>query len=63
MSATKDEKNYCIDFHGAALVDKNGQEVAITEEMIEQACDELKDDHSMTPYLNENASEPVQTNE
>lgn len=47
-----DEKNFCIDFHGAALIDKNGHEVAITEEMIEHACEELIDDHSMTPYLN-----------
>ena len=51
---SSEEKNYCIDFHGAALIDQNGQEIAITEEMIEDACNELIDDHSMTPYLDEN---------
>jgi hypothetical protein len=44
-------KNYCIDFHGAAIVSKNGNEVAITEEMIEEACDKLQDEQTMTPYL------------
>ena len=29
------------DFHGAAIIDENGNEVPITEEMILQACDEL----------------------
>ncbi len=28
-------------FHGAALLDENGRETPITEEMIVQACDEL----------------------
>ncbi len=28
-------------FHGAALLDENGREIPITEEMIMQACDEL----------------------
>ncbi len=28
-------------FQGAALLDENGREIPITEEMIVQACDEL----------------------
>lgn len=28
-------------FHGAALLDDQGREIPITEEMIMQACDEL----------------------
>ncbi|MFZ5561104.1 MAG: PA1571 family protein [Pseudomonadota bacterium] len=28
-------------FHGAALLDAEGHEIPITEEMIAQACDEL----------------------
>lgn len=49
----KDEKqtNHCIDFHGAAIIDRDGNETAITEEMIEKACQELKDDHFLTPYM------------
>lgn len=35
------EKNYCTDFHGAAIIDQNGQEIAITDEMIAQAINEL----------------------
>lgn len=30
--------NNDIDFHGAAFIDQNGQEVAITDEMIKEAC-------------------------
>lgn len=29
------------DFHGAAIIDANGREVPITEEMIREACDKL----------------------
>lgn len=31
----------CNPFQGAALLDENGREIPITEEMIVQACDEL----------------------
>ena len=50
------EANFCIDFHGAAIIDPDGKETAITEEMIEEACKELEDDHSMTPYLGKQSS-------
>ena len=34
------------DFHGAAIIDDEGNEIPITEEMIKKACDDLdnKDD-------------------
>jgi hypothetical protein len=30
------------DFHGAAIIDKDGKEVPITEEMVQRACSELE---------------------
>jgi len=59
MSATKDSSNknndktkdHCIDFHGAAIINQDGQEIAITEDMVEDACNKLIEDESMTPYL------------
>jgi hypothetical protein len=32
-----------VDFHGAAVIDENGKEVPITEEMILTAFDSLED--------------------
>ncbi len=29
----------CIDFHGAAIIDENGREIPITENMVKQACE------------------------
>ncbi len=34
-SATEETK---ADFHGGAVIDKNGKEVPITEEMVQRAC-------------------------
>ena len=31
------------DFNGAAIIDENGVEIPITEEMVQTACDELDD--------------------
>ncbi len=31
------------DFHGAAIINSDGQEVPITEEMVKQACEELEE--------------------
>lgn len=39
-SATEDSEQE-VDFHGAAIIDENGNEVAITEEMIKDACEKL----------------------
>ncbi|MCU7801370.1 MAG: hypothetical protein KZQ70_14875 [gamma proteobacterium symbiont of Lucinoma myriamae] len=39
-----DKKNSCTDFHGAAVIAQNGQEIAITDEMVDQAIDELMND-------------------
>ncbi|MCW8929553.1 MAG: hypothetical protein OQL19_04865 [Gammaproteobacteria bacterium] len=50
-STKKEDKNYCIDFHGATFINRVGQEVAITEEMVEEACQQYLDDSAMTPYL------------
>ncbi|MDX2506055.1 MAG: hypothetical protein QNL62_16480 [Gammaproteobacteria bacterium] len=47
----KNAKNYCIDFHGAAIINQDGQEIAITEEMVENACNQLMEDETMTPYF------------
>lgn len=30
------------DFHGAAIIDNEGREVPITEEMVKQACEDLE---------------------
>lgn len=35
-----------IDFHQAAVVNENGEEVAITEEMVQQACEQLEPEKS-----------------
>ncbi len=32
-----------IDFHGAAVIDKDGKVTPITEEMVQQACSELEE--------------------
>ncbi len=32
-----------IDFHGAAVIDQNGQEIIITEEMIQDAFEKLEE--------------------
>ena len=34
-------KNTDTDFHGAAIIDENGQEIPITEEMVQKACEKL----------------------
>ena len=36
--------NKTIDFHGAAIIDEKGREIPITEEMIQQACEDLDSD-------------------
>jgi hypothetical protein len=35
-------KQASIDFHGAALINHQGIEVPITEEMIQQACEQVQ---------------------
>lgn len=42
----KKSMNFCIDFHGAAIITEDGQEVAITEEMVENACNQLMNEKS-----------------
>lgn len=32
------------DFHGAALIDEDGNEIPITEDMVQDACHNLEDD-------------------
>ncbi len=39
-----EENQQEVDFHGAAIIDENGREIPITEEMVQQACAELEDD-------------------
>lgn len=36
------EPEESADFHGAAIIDSEGQEVPITEEMVKKACEELE---------------------
>lgn len=58
MSARKDNSSknndkvtdHCIDFHGAAIINQDGREVAITEDMVNEACNKLMNDDDMTPY-------------
>jgi len=33
-----------VDFHGAAIIDENGKEVPITEDMVKDACEKMEDD-------------------
>jgi len=41
---SKKERNIKeIDFHGAAVIDKFGREIAITEDMIQEAFKKLED--------------------
>jgi len=49
-SNNKNEKpmDHCIDFHGAAFINQDGEEIAITEEMVEKACDQLIKDKTNT---------------
>ncbi|MGS2722239.1 PA1571 family protein [Porticoccus sp. GXU_MW_L64] len=42
LSIQNNETN--INFNGAAILDQNGQEVPITEEMVQDACQELVTD-------------------
>ncbi len=37
----KDDTRKAADFHGAAIIDANGREIPITEEMVQEACDKL----------------------
>jgi methionine-rich copper-binding protein CopC len=45
-SKETDKKNFpeeiSADFHGAAIIDKDGKEIPITEEMVRRACLELE---------------------
>lgn len=50
-NSNKNEKKFCIDFHGAAIINQDGQEIAITEEMVENACNQLMDCDFMAAYL------------
>jgi hypothetical protein len=43
------KKNYCIDYHGATFINRVGQEVAITEDMVEEACQQFLIDSPSTP--------------
>jgi hypothetical protein len=41
ISTEKQTERAAPDFNGAAIIDENGVEVAITEEMVQSACDQL----------------------
>lgn len=41
ISTEKETERATPDFNGAAIIDENGLEVAITEEMVQSACDQL----------------------
>ncbi|MCP3850481.1 MAG: hypothetical protein GY694_09625 [Gammaproteobacteria bacterium] len=45
------KKNYCIDFHGATFINRVGQEIPITEEMVEDACEQYLSQDAMMPQL------------
>lgn len=36
------------DFNGAAIIDDQGAEIPITEEMVQDACEELSDSEAQT---------------
>ncbi len=41
ISTEKQTEPAAPDFNGAAIIDENGVEVAITEEMVQSACDQF----------------------
>jgi len=38
-----DQKDQAPDFHGAALIDEEGNEIPITEDMVQDACSESEE--------------------
>ena len=46
-----DLKQSDIDFHGAAIVDQDGHEIPITEDMIQSACSDLEDASASLPKI------------
>lgn len=48
MTTTKEkneqnmQEDSTTDFHGAAIIDSEGHEIPITEEMVKQACEDLE---------------------
>lgn len=44
-----DDQPQEVDFHGAAIIDEDGHEIPITEEMIQQACAELDEGEDPDP--------------
>jgi hypothetical protein len=43
MNKEKTNK-HTTDFHGAALIDEDGNEIPITEDMVQNACHNLEED-------------------
>jgi len=43
ISKEKEDDTAVPDFNGAAIIDDQGVEVPITEDMVQTACDELGD--------------------
>ena len=50
-SALNSESNkaQATDFHGAALIDEDGNEIPITEDMVQDACHTLEEDEDSDP--------------
>jgi len=48
-TSEEDKKDHCIDFHGATYFNNAGEEVEITEEMVENACQSVLDKTSRLP--------------
>lgn len=42
-TAAEDITSQEIDFHGATVIDEDGKETPITEEMVQRACSELEE--------------------
>ncbi len=56
----KPEEEPAIDFHGAAILDENGEEIPITEDMIQEACEKLDKNWVLKP--DKDGSGPDQDN-
>lgn len=41
MNQPEETKPHLPDFHGAAVIDEDGKEIPITEEMVQDACQKL----------------------
>lgn len=52
-----------IDFHGAAILDENGEEIPITEDMIQEACEKLDKNWVLKPGTGDDQAADSETDD